>query len=127
MKLSGRTPWWALPLLWLALGLVMLAAFWIGGRPGDGFRSFAVMAGIATLLVLGARSETVRLIRQPDERWASIDLRATSMSGLVILLVLIGAWLYELAHGRDGSPYGQIMAIGGLSYLVALLFLRWRS
>ena len=44
-----------------------------------------------------------------------IDLRATSASGLVVLVVLIGAWLYELSQGRDGNPYGQIMAVGGLA------------
>jgi hypothetical protein len=62
-----------------------------------------------------------------DERWTAIDLRASAFSGFVVILALIGAWLYELADGRDGSPYGQLMAAGGIAYIVGVLFLRRRS
>ena len=48
-------------------------------------------------------------------------------AGLVLVTVLIGVWLVELAGGHVGSPYGQLMAIGGLAYLAALAILRWRS
>ena len=61
------------------------------------------------------------------ERWATIDLRATAFAGFVIIVVLIGAWLWELARGDDGSPYGQIMAIGGIAYIIAIAHLRWRA
>ena len=44
-----------------------------------------------------------------------------------MILVLTGCWLYALADGRDGSPYGQIMAAGGIAYLVAVAVLRARS
>jgi hypothetical protein len=46
---------------------------------------------------------------------------------MVLILVLIGAFLWELAHGRDGSPHTQLAAIAGITYLTALLVLRWRS
>ena len=62
-----------------------------------------------------------------DEGLAAIDLRARAFSGLVMLLATIGAWLYELAEGRDGGPYGQLLAIGGLAYIAAVAFLRRRS
>ena len=35
------------------------------------------------------------------------------------------AW--EWAHGRDGSPYVQLGAIGGVAYLVAVVALRLRG
>ena len=56
-----------------------------------------------------------------------IDLRATAFAGLVVSAVLIGAWLWELSQGRDGGPYGQVMAVGGLAYVVAVAVLRLRS
>ena len=56
-----------------------------------------------------------------------IDLRAGAFAGLVVITVLIGSWLWELAHGDDGSPYGQVMAVGGLAYIAAIAFARWRS
>ena len=43
------------------------------------------------------------------------------------MLVIIGASLIEIAHGHDGSPYALLGAIGGLTYIAAVLFLRRRS
>jgi hypothetical protein len=40
---------------------------------------------------------------------------------------VIGCWLYELANGRDGSPYGQLGAIAGLADIAALAYLKFRS
>ena len=44
-----------------------------------------------------------------------IDIHATALTGLFVLAVLIGAWLWELAHGRDGDPYGRILAVSGVA------------
>jgi len=57
----------------------------------------------------------------------TIDVRARAVSGLVVMVATAGAWLYELAEGRDGSPYGQLLAIGGIAYVAAIAFLRRRS
>ena len=46
---------------------------------------------------------------------------------MVVILVIIGAWLVEVAQGRDGSPYTQLGAVGGLAYILAIALLRWRS
>jgi hypothetical protein len=54
-------------------------------------------------------------------------LAATASAGPVLILVIVGAFLWELAHGRDGRPYTVLAAVGGVSYLLALLVLRWRS
>jgi hypothetical protein len=56
-----------------------------------------------------------------------IDLHATALAGLVLVVYVIGAWLWEVAHGEDGEPYSQMGAIAGLAYLLAVAFLRWRS
>ena len=127
-----RAPWrsrWWTPLLWLALGAVMFAAFAIGGRPGDGALGFGVMAVGAAVFALGGRSETLRGLGGPgrDERWAAIDLRATAFAGMVVVSVVLGSWLVELARGEDGSPYGEIAAVGGIAYVAAIVVARLRS
>jgi hypothetical protein len=37
------------------------------------------------------------------------------------------AWLVQLARGHTGSPYDWLLAIGGLAYIAAVAFLRWRG
>ena len=124
-----RSRWW-LPGVSLLLGAIMFAAFAIGGDTSGGAQSFAVMAVLAAVFAFGAsRSETLGGLGGPgrDERWAMIDLRASAAAGLVLILTVIGAWLYEIANGEDGSPYSQLGAIAGIAYIVAIAVLRRRS
>jgi hypothetical protein len=120
---------WFLPLFSLALGGVVFAASSLGGHPGAGAISLAVMAGFGLLVLLAGRSETVRGLRGDgrDERFAQIDLRATAVAGLVLIIALIVSWLVQIAQGHSGSPYDWLCAIGGLSYALAVAFFRWRS
>jgi hypothetical protein len=124
-----RSRWW-MPGFSLALGAAIFAAFAIGGNAGQGVLSFGVMAAVAALFLLfGGRSETLRGLGGPgrDERWAAIDLRASAFAGLVVIAAIIGAWLWEIASGDDGSPYGQLGAVAGLAYIAAVATLRVRS
>jgi hypothetical protein len=123
-----RSRWW-MPGFSLFLGALMLGAFWIGGKPGDGVAAFGAMAAVAALFAFGGRSETLRGLGGPgrDERWAMIDLRATAFAGVVTILAIIGAWLVAIASGEDGSPYGQLGAVAGIAYIVGVALLRWRS
>jgi len=122
-----RSRWW-MPLFSLALGAAMFAAFAIGDETGQGIFSFGVMAAVAALFFFGGRSETLRGLGGPgrDERWAAIDTRASLFAGIVVITAIIVAWLWEVAHGDDGSPYTQLGALGGVSYVAAVAFLRWR-
>jgi Na+-translocating ferredoxin:NAD+ oxidoreductase RnfA subunit len=97
---------WFLPLLCLGLGLVILVVAWLGGQLGTGVYGLAVMAGFGLLmLLLTGRSETVRgLTVGRDERFAQIDLRATAVAGLALIITVIVAWLAEIARGRSGHP-----------------------
>ena len=128
----GRPPWrsrWWTPAIALGLGALLFAAFAIGGKPLEGAGGFAVMAAVAAVFALGGRSETLRGIGGPDrdERWDMIDLSATAFAGLVTIAFVLGAWLWEVAHGADGSPYWQFAAIHGVAYCAAVAFLRSRS
>ena len=112
------------------LGALMFGAFAIGDRRRPGpllvRRSWP---SLAALVLLRRRSETLAGIGGParDERWAMIDLRATALAGACSIPVIIGAWLVEVARGQDGSPYAQLGAVGGVAYVGAVAFLRWRS
>ena len=130
---AGRRHIWRsrgwMPGVSLALGGAMFAAFAIGGSVADGALAFALMAVIAAVFWFGRRSDTLQGLGGPgrDERWAMIDLRATALAGSVLTTVIIGAWLYEIASGRDGSPYAALGAVGGLTYVLAVLFFRGRG
>lgn len=54
-------------------------------------------------------------------------VRATAIAGLVLISAVIVAFVWEIAHGRSGQPYAPLDAIAGVSYLVALVWFRWRS
>jgi drug/metabolite transporter (DMT)-like permease len=123
-----RSRWW-MPLFSLALGAAMFTAFAIGDDVRQGVFSFGVMAALAALFFFGGRSETLRGIGGPgrDERWASIDMRASVFAGLVLITAVIGAWLWEVANGDGGEPYVQLGALSGVAYIIAVGILRWRS
>ncbi len=123
-----RSRWW-MPGFSLFLGALMFGAFAIGGDVGQGAISFGIMAVVAAMFAVGRRGETLRGIGGPerDERWEMIDLRAVAYTGMVLITFIIGAWLYEIARGEDGSPYTLMGAIGGASYVIFVAVLRRRS
>jgi hypothetical protein len=129
----GARPWWRSrwwpPASALVLGAFVFTAFVIGDDAGAGARAAAVFVLLAAALAFGTRSETLQGLGGPgrDERWALIDLRATALAGLVTILVVIASWLWEVGHGRDGSPYAQIAAAAGVAYIVAVALLRRRG
>jgi len=122
-----RTRWFT-PLVAYLLGAVMFAAQWIGGNPRSGLVSLGIMAAFGTFILFGGRSETVRGLRGDgrDERFWQMDLVATAMAGMAVIAVIIGAFLVELARGHDGNPYAALGAIGGVTYLIAIVVLRLR-
>jgi hypothetical protein len=123
-----RSKWW-LPTLSLGLGVVVLAVSWLGGQLSVGLIGLAVMGGFGLLLLLvTGHSETVRgLTVGRDERFAQIDLRATAVTGWVLVVAVIVAWLVEIARGHSGQPYEWLGAIAGLAYLGAVAYFRWRG
>ena len=120
---------WFLPIFALALGAVVFVAQWIGGDARSGLVSFAILAGFGALILLGGRSETVRGLRGDgrDERFREIDIHATALAGLAVIVAVIVGFLVEVAHGRSGAPYDWLGAIGGLTYLAAIIILRLRG
>jgi drug/metabolite transporter (DMT)-like permease len=120
---------WFLPTFALALGVIMFVAQWIGGDASSGLVSLGIMAAFGALVLLGGRSETVRGLRGDgrDERFRQIDIHATAVAGLAVILAIIIAFIVELARGHSGAPYSWLGAIGGVSYLVAVAIFRMRG
>jgi hypothetical protein len=126
--MSRQLPKWFMPLFSLALGVACLVAFWIGGNLQQGVFALALLGGLGALFALGGRSETIRGLRGDgrDEYWSALDRDATLLAGIVVIGVLIAMCLWEWAHGRNGSPYSQVAAIGGVAYIVTYAGLRLR-
>jgi hypothetical protein len=112
------------------LGALFFAASAMGGQPTVGLGMFAVMAlWSGFLVVFGGRSETVGALsgRPVDERFASFNVAATAVAGTVALLVAIIGFLWATARGENGDDFAVVAAAGGIAYLAALLWLRWRG
>jgi hypothetical protein len=106
-------------------GCVVLLAGWLGHQLVTGLIGLVVMAAFGLFIALAGRSETIRGLRGDgrDERFAQIDLQATAATGLVLIV----AFLVEIARGHDGSPYTWLGALAGVAYVAAVAFLRWRG
>ena len=121
--------YWITPATGVAVGLVYLIAFSIGGQPGNGLIGLGVMLAFsAAVVLLGRRSETVRgILDHRDERLAGIDLRATAVTAVVMILAVLAGFVIEVARGHDGEPFALIGAIGGVAYLGAVAYFRIRG
>ena len=124
----ARSRWFLLVFCVCIGGFVVLAS-WLGGQLAAGLVAFAVLGGFGLLISLASGSETVRGLRGDgrDERFALIDLRATAVTGQVLIVAVIVGWLVEIARGHSGNPYQWLGALGGLAYLLAVAFFRWRG
>ena len=121
--------YWSTPAVGVAGGLIYLIAFSLGGKPGYGLIALGVMVVFSAVIALGGRrSETVRgLLDHRDERLAGIDLRATAVTAVVMILAVLAGFVIEVARGHDGTPYALIGAVGGLAYLGAVGYFRVRG
>src|SRR5689334_20738744 len=109
---------WFLPLFAVFLGAAFFAAQAIGGDPGGGAISFAILAGVGLAVLRGDGR---------DERFAKMDIHATALAGTAIITAIIVVFLVEIAQGKDGIPYAWLGAVGGLTYIAAIVVFRLRS
>lgn len=120
---------YTVPIVALAYGLALLVLQTRAGNAIAGAGSLSIMLVFAAVFVFGGRSETIRGLRGDgrDERIEMIGLRATAFAGFIVILVVIGGFLVELARGHDGSPYIYLGFVGGLAYMAAIVYQRFRS
>jgi hypothetical protein len=120
---------WFVPALCLVLGGCALLAGWLGGQLTAGLAGLVIMVAFGLFVAGAGRSETIRGLRGDgrDERFAQIDLRATAITGLVLITTVTVAFFVEVARGHSGNPYMWLGALAGLTYVLAVGFLRWRG
>ncbi|HEV1997587.1 MAG TPA: hypothetical protein VGR61_05595 [Candidatus Dormibacteraeota bacterium] len=113
----------------IGIGAVMFGASAVGGHPGLGLAMFGIMVVFGAAVFFGGRSETIRGLRGDgrDERFAQMDLEATALAGGILILVIIAAFVFEIAHGRSGMPYAWLGAVGGVTYVGGILVIRLRG
>jgi hypothetical protein len=109
--------YWVTPAVGVACGLIYLIAFSLGGHPGYGLIALGGMVAFSTgIALVGRRSETVRgLLDHRDERLAGIDLRATAVTAVVMILAVLAGFVIEVARGHDGASFALIGAAGGVA------------
>jgi hypothetical protein len=56
-----------------------------------------------------------------------MDLRATGVTAVVMIVVCLAGFIIEVARGHSGQPYDFIAAIGGVAYIGSLVFFRLRG
>ena len=131
MQITSRTnrSYWATVSLGVAIGIIYLIGFAAGGKPLLGVGALAIMVAFSGALVLaGRRSETVRgLLDHRDERISAIDLRATAVTALAMIAVILIGFVVSIARGGSGWPYDMIGFVAGLAYVAAVAFFRARG
>ena len=122
---------WVVPAVGFVLGLLMAAAL-LGRHAslGQAAVAFVIVAGYAIALrVLQSRSDMASLLSglPRDERWETINLRALSLAGQLLAVVLVGAFLVTQFGGGDSTPYAWVGAVFAVGYLGGLVWYRRRS
>lgn len=120
---------WAVPAVAVTAGIAYLVAGIVGDAVWFGVFGLLLMLSVAAVVLLvRRRSETVQgLLDRRDERIVQIDLRATAFSGGVVILAVLVGFVVEIARGQDGSPYAMLAALGGASYIGAVVWYRLRG
>lgn len=114
----------------VGLGIAAWVAQAIGGDVRGGAVSFAIMAAYALVVfAFATRSDIASVLggNARDERYRAIDQRSLAAAGLILILYVIGGFLWEQAHGRSGMPYTLMGAVAGLTYLGSVVYGRVRG
>ena len=119
----------ATPAVLLVGGGALAAATWAGGNHGlaIGLICFYLVAAAVSYLWAGRDTDVAAIMRiAGDERQRRIDRDATAVAGLAMSgAAILGAVQQAAAGHHDAGPYIVIMSVGGASYLLALLYLRY--
>lgn len=120
---------WLVPATALVVGGVWVAIGFFGGSPSLGVAAAGVMVAYAVLLLAVGGTEIGKVLhgKPSDERYVGMAVRALAFSGLVTPLCLLAVGLYEISTGANGQPYVRLCLLSVAAFLVALLWLRWRS
>ena len=122
---------WTTPIFAVAVGLLALVIQAARGDVGGGVGSLVIMSIYAVVLMaFGGRFEVVSLLRGDarDERASHLHTRALAATAGVLVPVLVGGFLIELARGAsDLGVWTGLCAFSGATFMVSLAVLSRRS
>lgn len=127
---SAETRRWLVPGLCVVFAIGYAAVFLAHDRPLPAVIGAGVMLAYALVLVLfSRRSETVALLREdtPDERRAVITTKAAASTLYVLVALAVIMLFVRLARGADAGAWGVVCAVGGFSFVIALVYHARRS
>ena len=110
-------------------GGAVAAATWASGDHGlaVGLVVFYVLAAGVAYLWSGGKGDVAAIMRVGgDERQKGIDRDATAITGMAMSLAALVFAIVETARDGDPGAFGVMCLVGGLSYVVALIALRYR-
>jgi len=118
-------PAWLASLLVAAVAVPTFAAFWIGGRPGLGAVWAGVNVAFAFVIVLGRRSDTIRLLSgtEDDERTRLLEYKAGTVMGFVLVVALVGLFYAAAIRGENGLVCGVLLVLAEATRMTALAVL----
>jgi len=131
MQTTSRTSrkYLATPIFGVLMGVVYLVALSVAGSPVYGVLAFGVMVAFsAALLLARRRSETVRgLLDHRDERISAIDLRATAITALAMIAVVLVAFVVQIARWAERLAVQHARLRRRRGYVAAVIYLRIRG
>ena len=113
----------------LALAAATTTALVIAYGWATALAGAAAMLAFTALVYFGRRrSETLDIMSGVgDERTRSLYHRASAIAGHVMVYVLVAWWFVSLATGDVNETVNVLCAIAGVTFLVAVAWVRWRG
>jgi hypothetical protein len=125
--ISTKHPRLIVPAVMAVGGTALAIGSWIGAGWGAalGCELVTVIATCGYFALGGRDSDVGALIAsKPDERQASIGMRAAALSGMTLVVVALGGVVIATAMGEFAWPFLLFSVVGGASYLVGLIIYR---
>lgn len=127
--IGTRNPRLVAPAVTVVLGSAIALGAWIGAGWGAALAvELVTVIGACGYYLLGGRDSDVGALfgSRPDERQASIGMRATALTGNVMILVAIGGVIIATAAGTSVWPFFLFCWVGAATFVVGLVIYRNR-
>jgi hypothetical protein len=116
---------WLVPGLCVVFAAGYAAVFLAHDRPLAATIGAGIMLAYgAVLVVFSRRSEAVALLREDaqDERRSMITTRAAATTLCVLVLLALTMVFVQLARGVEPGAWGVFCGVGGLTFIVAIVY-----
>jgi hypothetical protein len=126
---NPRHPRLVVPVVTVVLGSAIALGAWIGTGWGAALAvELVTVIAAGGYYFLGGKDTDVGALfgSRPDERQASIGLRATALTGNVMVLVAIGGVVIATATGSSAWPFFLFCLVGAAAFLIGLVIYRDR-